>query len=308
AATLAELRTLKDDTDPAVQLQLVLTLGEAADPSADRLMADLVRAFPANPFLADAAVSGLATRELALLEQLTADPVWKENTAATDRLLALLTACVFNEGDAAQATRALDALIATAPATRQTARLTAFAAAVEHGAATPKPSAKFAALLTTPGVRAQAERIANTLLLPADGKPRPAPRPLKAAEKTLFEQGAILFGMNCAACHQADGKGRDGLAPPLAASDWATGPASRPARVVLHGLTGKIVVKDQTFQLDMPAFGLLKDDQLAAILTYVRRSWGNRAEPVTPAQMQAIRAATADRQRAWTAEELLAVP
>ena len=114
--------------------------------------------------------------------------------------------------------------------------------------------------------------------------------------------------MNCAACHQADGKGRDGLAPPLAGSEWASGTPSRPARVVLHGLTGKIVVKGQTFQLDMPAFGLLRDEQLAAILTYVRRAWGNRAEPITPAQMQEIRTATASRQRAWTPEELLAVP
>lgn len=309
AATLAELRTLAPDTDPEVQLQLVLSLGEAADPAADRLMADLVRTFATHPFLADAAVSGLATRELSLLESLTADAAWQSATApATDRLLALLAACVFNRGDAALATRALDALIASVPAARQTARLTAFAAAVEHGAAMPKPSAKFTALLTTPGVRTQAERIANTILLPADGKPRPAARPLKPAERTLYEQGAILYGMNCAACHQADGKGRDGLAPPLADSEWATGPASRPSRVVLHGLTGKIVVKGQTFQLDMPGFGILKDDQLAAILTYVRRAWGNRAEPVTPAQLAEIRAATASRQRAWTPEELLAVP
>lgn len=307
-ATLAELAKLKGDPDPEIQLQLVLTLGDAADPATDRAMAELVRAFPAHPFLADAAVSGLARRELALLEQLAADPAWQETTAVTDRFLALLAACVFNEGDAAAAGRALDALIAAGPAARQNARLTALAAAVEFGAATPKPSAAFTALLKAPGVRSQAERIANTLLLPADGKPRATLRPLKPAERALYDQGAIIYGMTCAACHQPDGKGRDGLAPPLAGSEWATGTPTRPARVMLHGLTGKIEVKGQAFQLDMPGFGILKDEQLAAVLTYIRRAWGNRAEPVTVAQMQAIRAATADRQRAWTAEELLAVP
>ncbi len=309
SATLAELTKLQNDTDPEVQLQLVLTLGEARDPAADHLMADLVRRLPGHPFLVDAAISGLALRELPLLEKLVAEAAWKESTAtAPDRFLGLLAACVFNEKDTAQATRALDALISGVPAARQTARLTAFAAAVEHGAAMPPRSAAFVALLTAPGVRVPAERIANTILLPADGKPRPTARPLKGSEKTLYEQGAILFGMNCAACHQADGKGRDGLAPPLADSEWATGVASRPARVLLHGLTGKIVVKGQTFQLDMPGFGLLKDDQIAGILTYVRRAWGNRADPVTPAEIKAIREATASRQRAWTAEELLAVP
>jgi mono/diheme cytochrome c family protein/glucose/arabinose dehydrogenase len=308
AATLAELARLKDDADPEVQLQLVLSLGEAGDPAADRLMADLVRTFPTHPFLADAAVSGLGQRELTTLEQLTADPAWKETTAAGDRFLALLAACVFNRGDIAQAARALDALIAAGPAARQNARLTAFAATVEHGAAMPKPSAPFKALLTTTGVRTQAERIANTLLLPADGKPRPVARPLKSGERALYDQGAILFGMNCAACHQPDGKGRDGLAPPLVDSEWATGTPSRPARVIMHGLTGPIEVKGQTIKLDMPAFGFLKDEQIAAVLTYVRRAWGNRADPVTVAQIQEIRAATAQRQRAWTAEELLAVP
>lgn len=166
------------------------------------------------------------------------------------------------------------------------------------------------ALLKSPDarLRAQAAKLADTVLLPADGQPRPGARPLQPAERMLFDQGAILYGMNCAACHQADGKGRDGLAPPLAGSEWTTGPASRPARVVLHGLTGKIEVKGQTYQLDMPGFGLLKDAQLAAILTCVRRAWGHRAETVMPIQLQTIRAATADRSRAWTAEELLAVP
>ncbi len=311
AAALAALRPLAADADPEIQLQLVLALGEAADPAADRLMADLVRAFPAHPFLADAAVSGLARRELPLLDQLTADPAWQSaSTAATDRLLALLAACVFNEGDATPAARTLDALIASVPPAHQTARLTAFAAAIEHGAATPKPTPTFTALLKSSDarLRAQAAKIADTILLPADGQPRAAPRPLKGPERLLYDQGATLYGMNCLACHQADGKGRDGLAPPLAGSEWATGTPSRPARVMLHGLTGKIVVQGQTFQLDMPGFGLLKDEQLAAILTYVRRAWGNRADPVTPAQMQAIRAATADRQRAWSVEELLAVP
>jgi mono/diheme cytochrome c family protein len=215
AATLAELGTLKNDPAPGVELQLALTLGEAADPAADRVVAELVRAFPSHPFLADAAVSGVATRELALLEQLTADPAWNDTTPATDRLLGLLAACVFNEGKTEPASRALDALIAGAAPAHQTARLTAFAAAIEHGAAAPKATPQFAALLKSANsrVRTIAAKIADTVLLPANGIPRPGPRPLKPAERTLYEQGAILFGMNCAACHQADGKGRDGLAP-----------------------------------------------------------------------------------------------
>ena len=77
---------------------------------------------------------------------------------------------------------------------------------------------------------------------------------------------------------------------------------------MLHGLHGPINVKGKTFQLDMPALAVFDDDQIAAVLTYVRREWGHTAGPVEPGSVKTIRAETEKREEAWSEAELLKIP
>lgn len=121
------------------------------------------------------------------------------------------------------------------------------------------------------------------------------------------QDGGQLYTLYCSACHGADGKGATGgQFPPLAGSDWVLGDAARAVKIVLHGLHGEVEVDGRTFNLEMPPQGgVLPDDQIAAILTYARNSWGNKAEAVTPAFVKATRDATADRKAPWTAAEIL---
>jgi mono/diheme cytochrome c family protein len=121
------------------------------------------------------------------------------------------------------------------------------------------------------------------------------------------QDGGQLFTLYCSACHGADGKGATGGAfPPLAGSPWVAGDATRAVKVVLHGLHGEVEVDGRTFNLEMPPQGgVLPDDQIAAILTHVRSSWGNKEQPVTAEFVKATRDATADRKTQWTAPELL---
>ncbi len=119
--------------------------------------------------------------------------------------------------------------------------------------------------------------------------------------------GAKLY-QRCATCHQLNGKGMAGAFPPLAGSEWANAkdPAV-PIRVVLHGLSGPITVAHQRFNSAMPPFGTnqpMDDSAMAAVLTYVRSSWGNTASAVTPAAVAAQRTATASRSTPWSAQEL----
>jgi mono/diheme cytochrome c family protein len=116
------------------------------------------------------------------------------------------------------------------------------------------------------------------------------------------------YGELCAACHQANGAGLEGAFPPLAGSEWVNGPAIVPIAIVLHGLQGEISVKGKTYNGAMMAWGtVLNDDDLAATLTYVRSQWGNRAAPVTAAQVRAVRARLASRKTPFTAAELKAL-
>ena len=116
--------------------------------------------------------------------------------------------------------------------------------------------------------------------------------------------GKDVYATTCAACHQLDGSGLTDVYPPLAESEWVTGDEERLIKVVLHGLTGEIEVGGELYSGAMPAWGpSLNDAQVAAVLTYVRKSWGNAAPAVTPATVARVRRATAARAVPWTAKD-----
>jgi mono/diheme cytochrome c family protein len=121
--------------------------------------------------------------------------------------------------------------------------------------------------------------------------------------------GAVHYGVYCAACHRPDGTGTPAVAPPLARSPWVRGSPARLTRIVLHGLRGPIEIDGTTYDMEMLPFGpIMTDQQIADLLTYVRATFGPGSEPITPAAVAAIRAATADRADYWTVPELQAIP
>ena len=159
--------------------------------------------------------------------------------------------------------------------------------------------AAFAALAG--GSDALASRAANVLArIEWPGKPGAANpvTPLNAAEQQRFDAGREIYRNICQACHQPDGRGLARVAPPLIDSVLALAPANVTARILLNGKQGGVGL--------MPPIGAtLTDDQIANVLTYVRREWGQAGDPVDPATVAAVRAQTATRTRPWTDDELL---
>ena len=91
----------------------------------------------------------------------------------------------------------------------------------------------------------------------------------------------------------------------MVGSEWVTGPAGTVVRIILHGLEGPIEVANATYNGVMPAWkDVLSDAEIAAVATFIRQWSPNRAGPVTPEEVAAIRRATAARERPWTANEL----
>lgn len=110
----------------------------------------------------------------------------------------------------------------------------------------------------------------------------------------------------CMQCHQANGRGVPGSFPPLAGSPIVLGPPETPVRIVMHGLHDNVTVLGATYNGEMPSWDKMTDDQLAAVLTYVRNSFGNSAPPVDPALVSAIRRNSANRNTPWTWPEVVA--
>ena len=131
---------------------------------------------------------------------------------------------------------------------------------------------------------------------------------LSADELEKFKSGKELYMMSCAACHQPHGLGQEGLAPPLVGSEWVGSSPERLTRIVLHGVRGPLKVKGQTYQLEMPPLSVFSDEQVAQVLTYVRREWGHSFPTVNPSHVKAVRDQTTQREQAWTEAELLRIP
>jgi mono/diheme cytochrome c family protein len=131
------------------------------------------------------------------------------------------------------------------------------------------------------------------------GEAEPIP-PLTVDEQRRFEAGRGIYQNICQACHQADGRGQDRLAPTLIGSALTLARVDVPARILLHGKEGSVGL--------MPPIGAtLTDEQIAAVLTYVRREWGQSGAVVDPATVAKVRAMTAGRARPWTDQELAAI-
>jgi mono/diheme cytochrome c family protein len=128
---------------------------------------------------------------------------------------------------------------------------------------------------------------------------------LAADEQVRVREGEVVFRRVCAACHQLDGTGMQGLAPPLRDSEWVLGPANRLVRIVLHGVKGPIEVGGVTWTMEMPGQSHLTDAEVAAVTSYVRRAFGHRQSAVAPAAVVAVRRGDAGRSEPWTATELL---
>lgn len=143
-----------------------------------------------------------------------------------------------------------------------------------------EPARKLLALVTWPG--------------------RPAPPalpPRSASEEALFRRGQSIYVEQCSGCHQVQGQGQATVAPPLAGSKRVAANGDVPVRILTNGLEGKIGL--------MPPLGsAMSDEEVAAVLTYVRQSWGNTGTPLPPAAVKEWRLAFAHRTTPWSEKDI----
>jgi cytochrome c oxidase cbb3-type subunit 2 len=131
-----------------------------------------------------------------------------------------------------------------------------------------------------------------------------------SGQDVTFARGRAVYGSLCGLCHGNDGLGKPGQVPPLAGSEWVNSKeVQRLARISLAGLNGQIQAEGKDWNLSMPAMGAaLSDADLAAVLSFIRQSWGNQAGAVTADDVTAVRAAIGARPQPMTSDQLKSIP
>lgn len=108
-------------------------------------------------------------------------------------------------------------------------------------------------------------------------------------DKGQMAAGERIYYTYCGTCHQSNGKGDSGRFPSLVGTDWVTGDTKRLIELVLNGLEGPIEVNGETYSGLMPQHSFLSDEQLAAVLTYIREGFGNESSAISAEEVAQIR-------------------
>ena len=134
---------------------------------------------------------------------------------------------------------------------------------------------------------------------------------LEGEELELYMQGRQIYAQDgyCGTCHGGDGQGLSAAGfPPLAGTRWVTGSEERLIKLTLHGLAGPMEVLGRQYPGSVPMTpfrGLLDDEEMAAVLTYIRNTFGNQASAISPDQVRKVREATSNQRSFYSPEELL---
>lgn len=298
-----------------VRWQLAASYGEVqgrGQLAALRQLAALGWQHAGDAILQSGIVTAAARREVQLLAVLRQRQDFGEEVPARAELLAALARSACRQRDAALQRQLFDAAAACMASWQQRALLRGAVQALPKG----ERRREFFVFAETPAALAAMARTGDAELhglvqellgAIAIRVDVPAAVQLSEAQRAQLANGARLYGYTCAACHQGHGRGMAGLAPPLADSEWVQGPASRLLRIALAGLRGPVEVAGQRWEMEMPGHGKLADDELAAIVSFVRQKFGDGAGMVDRAEVAAVRAAVAGRKDAFTAAELLQV-
>jgi len=305
-----------DDASWAVRRQLAASLGEFPGDARVPAMATMLSKHGADPITVDIAISGLAGYEGAVLDSLLSGGAQREDAAtmlaaaiARSRKEADITKLIGPASDSSTpdwqrlaVLRGIDTGLAAtggggggrpqgqAGGRRPAAVATGFTLSAE-------PKALTAMIGGADEISTLARQAANRLNWPGKPAPRSTAPPLTAAEEKLVAEGGRVYANYCAGCHRADGVGNQGGTTNLTTSTLVPAFPQAAMRVILHGKDGKI-------GLMPPLGGSLNDEQIAAVISYIRRSWGHAASTVSAADIKETRGINKLRKTPWSDEEL----
>ncbi len=306
-----------EDADEGVRVQAVLTAWRLDPALRVAVLEPALRRDIGSREMRSAVIASLGGAESDLLGSVVEGRLLVENSVAASAFAAEFTDVLLDDGSGLPSPSTLRDALATAAGIAKDrpwlakAMLERIAAKQNLNAKEPRqliaasePQGWFTMLDAIPAELAIATPIDRNLFWPGrEDVSFIAPKIVRAAELSLAEYGKRLYS-NCMSCHQANGRGLPPVYPPLRGSEIAHGDPATLVKIVMYGLEGPIKVDGQSYNQVMPAAPLRTDDEIAAVLTYVRSAWGNTGEPIDTALVAKVREETKGRNRPFTSKEL----
>lgn len=301
------------ETDPRARLYALLAVGGSDTDAALRSLAERMTTDASSSLERSAVISGLQYREARFLASLADRKAWTQEKAGRKALVKDLAACVGREALHENVEMLVELALSHSEKWWSDALLEGLYSTRRKG---PKGERLPLPLRAMPVALAALSGEENAVIPPLlasveegctwPGKPGAVeveiPRDLTSQEQVLFDRGAVVFNEACATCHQTHGGGQDGKAPTLRGTRFVVGEEPRLINILMHGLEGPVEIDGQVWNQEMPRYEGT-DQDLASVLTFIRRSWGNGADPVTPEQVKTQRTATTGRTHPMSAND-----
>lgn len=260
---------------PFVNFQIALTAGVFRSPVAIPILIDLLESATDSALVRDVVMSSIEGYELDFLEEMLDRPAWNDHTVGKE---------IFLEGLATSICRKKDL--------NEWGSLSTLAATDE------KEWRRMAILkgMTMWSLNAPHANQTDTSS--------------ETVNPEILALGRQQYLTICAACHGTDGKGLRRFAPPLVDSEWVLGEEERLSLILLQGMEGPIEVNRKKYAEPdilpvMPSFSVIENNDLAAIMTYIRREWGHKASPVSGSTVGRVRFRSQGKITPWKPKELI---
>ncbi len=275
-----------------VRWQLAYSLGECNNPDAVLLMKELVAAHPEDGILRTAVLSGLHNREHLLLNRASRDSRLLIESNSHRALFESIGKCIARGADLGVMDQTWERVGRLPQRWMKLAVLNGMAAGLpnkkgntRYRFVAPEPySLRSLATSEDVAIAKLADKIAGVLVLGALPESM-AIEELPAPHQASIARGKQLYATTCAACHQIDGKGLAGLAPPFVDSEWLEKPVAELAKITVQGLSGPITVNGEEWNLVMPGWPHLSNQEVADVLNFILAQWSKKTRLVKPDQV-----------------------
>jgi mono/diheme cytochrome c family protein/glucose/arabinose dehydrogenase len=308
-----DLIALTAEKDALVLANLAIKLTSFNLPDADAAVVKLLAGNGKNVLIREGALTGMRGREAAFAKLLVGQ-LSKENGGQIMPVMEALGSLLAQAGKAGPFEEMLDLAAAQRQGGAVQVAVLKGLASTDSKAkpkllwleAAPASLNKLKAAMSDKGSAKLFASVEARLAWPGKPGAPPPPKivPLNEAQTALFEKGKTVYHTLCTACHQPHGFGLDGLAPPLVDSEWVLGKPDVLIRIVLHGLAGPVKVSGRSFNLAMPPLPQLTDEDVAGVLTYIRREWEHNGSPVDTKAVKTVREQSKGRMAMWSEVEL----